>query len=499
VASPEAVIAAGIERRPFAWRPAGLIAFVVTALLLATANGYDYHRDELYFRMLGRHPQWGYVDQPPFTPLLTRLCIDLFGDHLWAIRVPGALLLGGAVLVAAAIARDVGGGAVAQSSAAAGVAGVFGLVSAHVASTTTPDLVVWLAVLLFVVRALLHGRDRAWLGAGLVAGLGLYNKQLVVLLLLCLGAGLLLAGPRRALLNRWLWLGVALALLVGLPNVLYQVFNDYPQAHMASAIAADKGADSRTQLVPLQLVLVGPTLVPVWVAGLVVLLRDPRLRPIRALALAYPLMLVVVLVTGGQPYYPLGLVVGLFAIGAVPTERWLRRRRANRWALGVAVAVNVVVAALFALPLLPPDRLGPIAGVNIVAADQIGWPEYVGQIAGVYAALPAEQQRRAVLFTGNYGEAGALDRYGPAYGLPAVYSGQNELHHYGPPPESATVAIVVSQAPPARIDALFGGCEAGAALHNSAGVENEELDARVFVCRRVPSWRALWPTLQHFD
>jgi hypothetical protein len=157
------------------------------------------------------------------------------------------------------------------------------------------------------------------------------------------------------------------------------------------------------------------------------------------------------------------------------------------------------MSVLFALPVLAPERLGPIADVNIVVADQIGWPEYVRQIAGVYAALPPDERRRAVLFTGNYGEAGALDRYGPAYGLPAAYSGQNELHHYGPPPESATVAIVVSQAPAGRVGALFGGCDPGTALHNSAGVTNEELDARVYVCRHVGSWRALWPSLQHYD
>ncbi|MEU8661657.1 glycosyltransferase family 39 protein, partial [Actinoplanes philippinensis] len=197
-------------RRPYAWWPVGLIASAATLLLLITAGGYGYHRDELYFRILGEHPQWGYVDQPPFTPMLVRLGIEAFGDTLWAIRVPAAVLLGLTALAVAAIAREAGGGTAAQSLAAAGVFGVVPLSSAHVTSTSAPDLLVWTGVLYFVVRALLSDRPRSWAYAGAVAGLGLWNKHLVLLLLLCLGVALLLAGPREVLRSRHVWIGVAL-------------------------------------------------------------------------------------------------------------------------------------------------------------------------------------------------------------------------------------------------------------------------------------------------
>jgi hypothetical protein len=487
---------AGIERKPLAWLPVGLTAAAVTVLLLATAGRYDYHRDELYFRMLGQHPRWGYVDQPPLTPLLARLGIEVFGDSVWAMRVPGALLLGLAALLAAAIAREFGGGGVAQTLAASGALSTVPLASAHVTSTGTIDLLVWLGVIFFVVRALLAGRDRAWLGAGLVTGLGLYNKHLVVLLLLCLGAGLLLAGPRRALLSPWLWAGVAIALIVGLPNLIYQVVNDFPQAKMAEALAADKGDDSRVLLLPFQLILLA--FPPIWIAGLVTLLRDPRLRRVRALALAYPIMVVVCFLIAGQPYYTVGLLFGLYAIGAVPTERWLAGRRGRQVVLGAAVVVLTAVGAVSSLPVLPPERVGAIAQANSTVADQIGWPEYVREIADVHAALPEADRQRSVLFTGNYGEAGALDRYGPEYGLPAVYSGQNELYNFGPPPDDKTVVIIVSQAEPQRVTALFGQCGPGTALHNSEGVENEELEASVYVCRPAEPWHTLWPRLQHY-
>ncbi|WP_229830936.1 glycosyltransferase family 39 protein [Actinoplanes ianthinogenes] len=489
-----------IGRRPMAWVPVGLIAVAATLLLLATAGRYGYHRDELYFRMLGDHPAWGYVDQPPFTPLLDRLAIELLGDSVWAIRVPGALMIGLAAVLAAALAREVGGGAGAQSLAASVVFGTFPLSAAHVGSTAAPDLLVWLGVLLFAVRALLHDRPRAWLGAGLVAGLGLYNKHLVVLLLLCLAGGLLLVGPRRVLRSPWLWAGVAVALLVGLPNLIYQVVNDFPQAEMARALAEDKGDESRVLLLPFQFALL--SLPPVWIAGIVALLRDPAWRPIRALPVAYLLMLVLLLLIAGQPYYPLGLLAALYAIGAVPTVRWLAGRRARLGWLVAGVVIFSVVGIGMSLPVIPEDRLaGSIAAeANQTVSDQVGWPDYVAQVAAVFRALPAGEQARAVLFTSNYGEAGALDRFGRPLGLPEVYSGHNELHHYGPPPDDKTVVLAVLQAGPARVAEMFGTCTEHGALRNAAGVENEETeDAHIYVCHPTEPWHTLWPSLQHYS
>ncbi|BAL91874.1 hypothetical protein AMIS_66540 [Actinoplanes missouriensis 431] len=481
-----------VGRRPIAWWPVGLIAAASTLLLLITASRYDYHRDELYFRMLGAHPQWGYADQPPFTPLLARLGIEIFGDTVWAMRVPFAIILGLTVVLTAMIAREAGGGQTAQTIAAAGVVSVFPLTAAHVGSTAAPDLLVWLGVIFFVMRALLHGRERAWLAAGVTAGLGLYNKHLVVLLLAALAAGLLIAGPRHVFRSRWLSSGVAAAVLVGLPNLIYQVVNGFPQADMAAAIAANKGDESRVMLLPFQLALL--ILPPVWMAGLVAAFRDRRLR---CLALAYPILLILVLVSAGQPYYPLGLLLALFAIGAAPVERWMAGRRWRLIAVGASIPVFAMLSIVSSLPVIPEDDLGGsfVASANTTVADQIGWRDYVWQIGTVYAGLSATDQSRAVLFTGNYGEAGALDRYGRSLGLPEVYSGHNELHKYGPPPDGKTVVLAVMQAPPRQ----FGDCVAKARLTNAAGVENEELDAQVYVCRLIEPWSRIWPSVQHYD
>ncbi len=491
------------ERPPIAWRPVGLVALIITAGLLISAGGYGYHRDELYFRVLGRHLAWGFVDQPPLTPLLTRISIEIFGDHLWAIRVPSALIVGAAAIVAAYVAREAGGGRGAQVLAALALATAFPLIGGHVISTATVDLILWLLAILFAMRALLRDQPRYWLAVGLVTGLSLYNKLLIILLLLMLGVGLLAVGPRRVLASPWLWGGTAIALVVGAPNLIYQLTHDLPQLTMARTLAENKGADSRPQLLPFQIIMLGPPYAPIWIAGLVTLFRDRRLRPIRALAVAYLVMVVVLFVIAGQPYYTIGLQIAIFAIGCVPTARWMAGHRGRQVLVGAAVVLNVTVSVLVALPVVPLDDLKntPITEVNQTARDQIGWPTYVRQVADVYAVLPEPDKANAIIIAGNYGEYGALDRYGPPYHLPPVYSGQNALYYLGRPPETARVALlIVEDATPDRLNRGFASCVQEGKLDNEVGVDNEEQTATIWVCRDPrESWAVLWPEFQHYD
>src|SRR4051812_39298577 len=189
----------------FAWRPVLGVTLGLVALLAWTADRYGPHRDELYFRVLGQHPAWGYVDQPPLTPLLVRLSTALFGDSLWAARLPVILLVPAVVPLTALFARELGGGRGAQLLAAVGVCGTFVLVCGHLVLTSSLDLPATGLVLLLVARALLRDEPRWWLWAGLVTGLSLYNKELLPLLLLGLAVGLLTVGPRHVLRSRWLW------------------------------------------------------------------------------------------------------------------------------------------------------------------------------------------------------------------------------------------------------------------------------------------------------
>jgi 4-amino-4-deoxy-L-arabinose transferase-like glycosyltransferase len=471
-------------------------------VLLATINRYDYHRDELYFRLLGQHPAWGYVDQPPATPLLARLAIEALGDRLWAIRLPALLCILAATVLSALIARELGGGRLAQTLAGLGLLSVFPLVAGHLLLTATLDLVVWTAVILFVVRALQREEPRWWPAAGVVVGLGLYNKHLIGLLLVGLAVGLLLVGPRRILLSGPVWTGVAIAVVLGSPNLVYQLVHHFPQLEMATALARNKGDEARITLVPLQFLLLGPLLAPVWIAGLVKLLREPAWRRLRALALAYPVICVLLLVIAGQPYYTLGLLVGLFAAGCVPTAAWLAGHVVRRTLVAAAVLVNGAASTVLALPVVPLGVLGhtPIPQINQAIRDQVGWQVYVQQIADAYARLAPDEQRQAVIVTGNYGEAGSIDRYGGRWNLPKVYSGQNELFNFGPPPESASVVIAVFHDGRRLLAQAFATCDVEGVLDNGVGVDNEEQGTPVRICRgrRLP-WREVWPAFQHYD
>ncbi|NUQ88238.1 MAG: glycosyltransferase family 39 protein [Glycomyces artemisiae] len=473
------------------------LASLALAAVLAITNGrYDYHRDELYFLML--KPAWGYADQGPLTPLLGHLSIAALGNTVWALRFPSILCMVGVLWLAALITRELGGGKAAQALcvwglAFAGVALGFG----HLLSTATVDLLVWVAVLLFAIRALIRD-PRWWLAAGAVAGIGLYNKHLIVLLLIGLAAGLLEVRSPNGLRSKWLWIGVALMLVIGSPNLVYQALNGWPQLEMAAAIRDGDGAENRVLLLPFQFLLLGVFLVPVWAAGLWALFRRPEWRPVRALAVAYPVLLVIVLVTGGQFYYPIGLLAAVYAAGCVPVAAWAASR-GRRALLTAAVALNAAVSAVVALPLIPVEAVDdtPIPVMNGTVPDQIGWRAYARQVESVVMSLSPDEAARTVVITSNYGEAGALDRYAAQAG--PVYSGHNALFEYGPPPESATTVVTVGL-PLERVDDYFEECTAVAVLDNHVGVENEEQGRTVGVCRGPAlNWSELWPEFRHYS
>src|SRR3954447_11833721 len=473
----------------------------LAVLLTATSGGYGFARDELYFRML--RPAWGYVDQPPLVPWLVRTFAAAVADAPWAVRIPATLAATASVLVVVLITRELGGGRGAQTLCAWAYAfASTPLLFGHAMLTATLDLVVWPAVVLLVMRALLRHQPAWWYAVGAVVGLSTYNKLLVVLLLLALAAGLLLVGPRRVLWSPQLLGGVVLAVLVGAPNVLYQATHGWPQLAMGRALSAANGPEVRVLMWPFLALLLGPPLVLVWGAGWVALARRTAWRPVRFLAVSFPALLLLCAVAGGQVYYPVGLLVVLFAAGCVPVADVLTRA-AGWWrpVVVAAVALNAFVSAVVALPLWPVTVLGatPVPGLNQLARDQVGWPTYVREVAAVYGALPASDRARAVVVASNYGEAGALGRSGPQSGAPAVYSGHTALYDAARPPDGATVAVVVGgQLPSVR--SVFGSCTVMARMDNRVGVGNEEQGEPIAVCRQpVASWATIWPRFRHRD
>lgn len=481
------------------WRVVVPAAALAAIALTLGSFGYGYHRDELYFRMLP--PAWGYLDQPPLTPLLARLTTHL-ADEPWALRLPATVACALSVVVVALVCRELGGGRGAQALAAWGYAfAAMPMMLGHVLLTSTLDLLLLALLVLAMLRATSGSpgeQGRWWVAAGLVAGLATYNRLLVVVV----GGGLLLGiavlGPRQSFRSPSAWAGALVAVGVALPNLAYQATHDWPQLSMGAALSDNNAPEVRSQLPLLLLVMLGPPLVAVWGTGIGWLLRRERRSRVGYLVVGAVVVIVFTFTSGAQPHYPVHLLAVLYAAGCVPVARWLAARRAaRRLALGL-LAVNAAVSVTLALPVVPLAAVGdtPLPDIGPLVADQVGWPRYVGQVAAVYrgsALRPTE------VIASNYGEAGAIARFGPELGLPRPVSGHNSLATVGRPADSSTVVLVVGHQLD-EVAGLFVSCEVVDRLDNGLDVDNEEQGAPVAVCRdpREP-WASLWPRFRHLD
>ena len=347
-------------------RPVLAIAVVLTGLLIALSGRYGYHRDELYFLASGRHLAWGYPDQPPLVPLIARLMSDLAPTSLVLLRLPSALAAGALVVLTALLAREFGAGRAGQVLACAVIAlapVVTG--SEHLLSTTSFDLPAWALLCWLLLRILRTGNQRLWLLAGLVAGAGLLDTDLVAFLIFAVVVGLAIAGPRQQLRSGWFYAGGAIALAMWSPYLAWQASHGWPELTVAHSIA-NGGSGTSAQwwlILPEQLSLIAPFLAPIWIAGLVRLLRAPELRWCRAVGVAYPVLAVAFMATGGKPYYLAGMFPVLLGAGAQPTVDWIARGHAGvRRGLVLAgvrrglVLAGVIVAAVLlpiTLPIVP--------------------------------------------------------------------------------------------------------------------------------------------------
>ena len=327
--------------------PVGVVVLLVGVLLVAVNGRYGYHRDELYFIACGRHPAWGYPDQGPVTPLLARFMDDLAPGSPTVLRLPAVASVLGATVLAALIARELGGRGFAQGLTALVVGtGVLTLLGGHLLVTATVDLVVWVAIVYLVVRILAAppgARDRLWLVVGVVAGIGLLNKALPgVLLLGLLVGGVLTPAVRTRLRSRWLWAGAAVALALWAPYLVWQARNGWPQLELGRMIAREYGtAGQRAGFVVIQLVMFGFAGAYLWISGVSRSLRrrDPRLGPRRpswqpVLAWAWLVVVAVLAVAAGQGYYGAGIYPPLIAAGAVGLEARLRSTTARALVVG---------------------------------------------------------------------------------------------------------------------------------------------------------------------
>ena len=477
-----------------------VVAGVTAAVLVATSARYGYHRDELYFVQAGRHPAWGYDDQPPLTPLLAAGIDHLVPGSVVALRLPSALLIGLTVWLTGLIAREMGGSRRGQLLAAL-LAGImpFLLVSGHLLTTTNPDVLAAVALTWIALRVGRTGDDRLLLLAGPVLGVALLNKDLVGVVALALVAAVAMVGPRWVVRSWRLWVSVAVAAVMFLPYLLWQARHGWPELDMSRQIRTDADQGGPLGYLPFQVLLVGPPVSVLLVAGLWRLLRVGAARPFRFVGVAYLLATAVFLVTGGKAYYSGGLLPPVMAAGAIAADGWLERGRVRlrRALLATAVGLSAVTTAFLALPLVPVHALHdtPIVAINYDAGETVGWPRFVAQVANAWGSLPPGERATGVIVGSNYGNTSAINRYGPGHGLPAAYSGANALWRYGPPPEGAHPVLVVGYDDPRGLG--LGECRLVRTLDNGLGIDNDEQHDKVWVCAGPTSWAQVWPTLRH--
>jgi 4-amino-4-deoxy-L-arabinose transferase-like glycosyltransferase len=484
----------------FATAPVAAVAVGLAALLTALSSRFGFHRDELYFMVAGDHLARGYIDQPPLTPLLARFSTEIFGGSPAGLRVVATIAGALTVVVVALIAREFGSDRRGQLLAAvcAALSG-FLMGVGHMVSTATFDLLAWMVIAWLAVRLLRTGDGRWWLALGLASGIALENKYLVVLPLGALLIAVLAVGPRSVLRSWWLVAGLAIAAVLAAPNLWWQASHDWPQLTVAGGISQDDGTENRIMFIPLQILQLSPFLVPVWIAGLLRLWRSPALRWGRAVALAYPLLCVGVLAIGGKSYYALPLLLVLVAAGCEPTLEWAATRKRRTMAV-VGLVLTAATSALFTLPVLPASAVNLVLPVNAEQGEQIGWPELTSAAAAAWSKIPAEERARAVIFAGNYGEAGAIAKYGPDHGLPVPYSGHMSFADWGPPADSQNgPVLLIEQGRDEQHESHFTDCQQVGKVDNGVGVDNEEQGAAIVLCSGTTKpWSSLWPELRRY-
>jgi Dolichyl-phosphate-mannose-protein mannosyltransferase len=483
-----------------------VIALAAVAVELGVSGRYGYVRDELYFLAAGQHLAVGYVDQPLLTPLLARVGAVLGGNTVVGLRVLPALSLAAIVALTAAMSRRLGAGRTGQvlAALAAATCGEF-IAAAHELTTTPADFLFW-TVTLYLVTRLLASRDpRWWLAIGGCAGVASEAKWNIGFLVAALLVGFAITDARSLLRSRYLAIGLALAAALAVPDLWWQAAHGWPALPVFRALQT-QAWHNRATYWPAQVIFTGIALMPVWVSGLIWALRSPRARAFRPAAIACGLAVVLQFVLGGKPYYPGAAYTFLLAAGCVPVERWLAGRRPVFGRIRPAAAMAAVMVASaavvlpVALPILPAAvlRTVPLQKINYDLAESIAWPREVALVGRQYAALPLAQRRLTTILAGNYGEAGAIERYRAQYRLPVAYSGANNFWLWGPPPARDTAAIAVN-VDPALLRREFRHVRLVATFWNGLGVSDDEEGAQIFLATGLrSSWATAWPAFRDY-
>ena len=473
------------------------IAAAFALLHLFTNSRYGFHRDELQFLSDAQHLDWGFVSYPPFTPFVERIALIFFGISMAGLRFFSVIAQAIVILASGLMARDLGGSRFAQIVAALSVGlSALPLFEGTQFQYTSFSYFWWILTCMFTVRLLQSENPRWWLAIGTCIGFALLSKYSVVFFIPGLLAGLVLTSARRLIATRWFWFGVTLACLLFLPNCVWLLRHNFISYHFLQTIhVRDVGEGLADAYWKHQLLFdINPVAIPLWIAGLVACIR---IRRYRMLAWMYAVPVLLFWIGKGRFYYVAEAYPAILAMGAAAAEHWMISRPAwLRRALSIVFFAGLFASgALCAAVLLPFASRGPLRQFALAhngdLREEIGWNELVCTVAGIRNALPPGQRSGAGIFTGNYGEFGAIAVLGRPYGLPQPIGTTNSewLRGYPTPPPTTLIVLGLSAN---QANMLFTGCRLAGHNGNAEGVSNQESQnyPDIFVCG---SPRKPWP------
>lgn len=491
------------------------LALAKVAVHLPSHSAYGYFRDELYYLDCAKHLAWGYVDHPPLSIAILALTSKLLGTSLLAIRMPAVLAGATTVFFAGLVTWRLGGGRFAQALAALSVlvAPVYLGVGSFF-SMNAFDQFFWTLAVYALVRAITTSEPRSWLWFGLVAGLGLLNKVSVAFLGFGVVVGLLLTHHRRFFATKELWLGGLIAFAVFLPHLWWQWRNDWPTPEFIRNATQHKIlAKSISDYFLGQLVDMHPIVAPIWIGGIIYGLLGRSVKAFRILSIVFIAVFALLALRGGKVYYLSPAFPPVLALGALWAERATAAHRWIRFPGLTIVALLGIAVAPMALPILSPEayprytqslHLSAPAeehadeGIPIpqFLADRFGWAEMVEMVAQAYHALDPDDRTRCAILCGNYGEAGAINFFGPKFGLPQAISEHNNYFIWGTRGATGEVMLIYSNHfDRSRLASLFESVsEVGRFTHPN--VMPHQSNRSLFLCRglRKPMeqfWRSI--------
>ena len=477
------------------------VSFINLLIHLLTNRQYGFHRDELYFIDCAKHLDFGYADMPPLASFFAKIVIALLGETLQGLRFFPALLSSAIVFLTGLMAREMGGRLYAQilASITIIVAPVY-LVAGTQFQTIPIDQFFWVLICYIFIRLINTTNQKLWLLIGLVFGLGLLAKYSAVFLAFAVFFGIIISDHRIMLAKKWIWLGVLIALLVFLPNILWQIHNGLPLIEHMKALRKDESTPTLQFLIE-QIIILHPFNLPIWVAGILFFFSKQG-RKYQMLAWVYIIALMVFLLMKGKSYYLAPAYPVLFAGGSVIIEMWLCRKQLNwlKYTVPALLLLSAIITSPVWLPILPVEKMKKlgIADFRYDYREMIGWTELVSSVSKVYNGLPKDEQKNTIIITGNYGEAGSINHYGTKFGLPGAASGISSYYNWGPGNPNATTVIFVGY-PEDYLNRIFSEVKAMEVIRNQYGINNEEQGQHIILCRKPNKpISELWTEFKHY-